>query len=101
VILSAEDAPTFALWYGIYGLKRRADLTPVNVRLYAFPWYRQTLASHHPELFISADAESDDLAGFVAAVAADRPLYRAGPLGMTLPGLSEESAGVLVKMTPR
>jgi hypothetical protein len=101
IILSAEDAPTFALWYGIYGLGRRPDLTPVNVRLYAFPWYRRTLASHHPQLFPPADANSDDVGAFVATVAGRLPVYRAGPLGMELPGLTEEPVGMLVKMTPQ
>jgi hypothetical protein len=100
VILVEEDARTFALWYGIYGLRRRPDLTPVNVRLYAFPWYRHTLASHHPQVLPPSGVDAADEKAFVADVVGRLPVYRAGPLSMTLPGLVEQPGGELVKMMP-
>ncbi len=95
-----EDARTFALWYGIYGLHRRPDLTPVNLRLYAFPWYRRTLASHHPQVLSPEDVDALDADAFIADVAGRLPVYRAGPIEANAPGLIEEPVGVLVKMTP-
>jgi len=100
VILLEEDARTFALWYGIYGLRRRPDLTPVNVRLYAFPWYRRTLASHHPQVLPPSGADAADEEAFIADVVGRLPVYRAGPLSMTLPGLVERPVGELVKIMP-
>jgi hypothetical protein len=100
VILAGEDAETFALWYGIYGLGRRPDLTPVNVRLYAFPWYRQTLASHHPEI-ASAVENATDIDALVTELAQRLPIYRAGPVELEVPGLREQPEGALVRMTPR
>jgi len=100
VILVEEDARTFALWYGIYGLRRRPDLTPVNVRLYAFPWYRRTLASHRPQVLPPSGADAADEEAFIADVVGRLPVYRAGPLSMTLPGLVERPVGELVKIMP-
>ncbi len=101
VILVEEDARTFALWYGIYGLQRRPDLTPVNVRLYAFPWYRRTLASHHPGVLPPVGLDAPDVDAFVADVANRLPVYRAGPIDINAPDLIEEPVGALVKMTPQ
>jgi hypothetical protein len=39
VLLSQEDAHTFALWYGQYALGMRADVTTVDLGLMAHGWY--------------------------------------------------------------
>ena len=102
VILTATDEPTFALWYARYGLGLRPDLTPINVNLYVYPWYQATLATTHPFLVaISGDSDLPTLDRLVAAVAAERPLYRAEPLNLIFAGFVEKPAGVLVRMTPR
>ena len=74
VILTATDRPTFALWYAVYGLRRRPDLVPLNVNLYGYDWYRATLAGHHPALFqgIAGDAPLETV---VLSAAARGPLY--------------------------
>jgi len=102
VILTATDEPTFALWYARYGLGLRPDLTPINVNLYAYPWYQATLVETHPFLAtVSGDPDLPTLDRLVADLAIVRPLYRAEPLAILLEGFAEKSAGVLVKMTPR
>jgi hypothetical protein len=101
VILVEDDERTFALWYGIYGLHSRPDLTPVNIRLYAFPWYRRTLASHHPHVLPLSSVDSEDVDAFIEDVASRLPVYRAGNIGVDTSGLVEEPVGVLVKMTPQ
>ncbi len=99
VLLTSGDARTFALWYAIYGRQRRPDLTPVNVRLYAFPWYRKTLDSYHPQL-AAADLDAPDVAAFVTAIAQSMPVYRIESLGMDLPDLSEQGSGILIRLAP-
>jgi hypothetical protein len=101
VIFVEEDARTFALWYGIYGLQRRSDLTPVNLRLYAFPWYRRILASHHPQVLPPESVDAMDANSFVAELAGRLPVYRAGSIEAGLTGLAEQRAGALVKLTPQ
>jgi hypothetical protein len=99
VILTAGDGPTFALWYARYGLGQRPDLTPVNVNLYAYPWYRKTLESVHPSLVEAAGGDGLPLLDQLAVqVAMRRPLYRGEPLNVVLPGLSERPVGVLVRL---
>jgi hypothetical protein len=102
VILTASDEPTFALWYAIYGLGRRPDLIPLNVNLYAYPWYQETLAARHPFLVeATGDPNLPLLDQLVAAVAGRRPLYRAEPLNVVLTGYSEQAEGGLVRMMTR
>jgi hypothetical protein len=100
VLLTSGDSRTFALWYAIYGRRQRPDLTPVNVRLYAFPWYRQSLASHHPSVAAWV-AESPDVAAFVLAATRNAPVYRVEALAMDLPGLAETGSGPLIRLTPQ
>jgi hypothetical protein len=101
IILVAQDEPTFALWYGIYGLRLRPDVTPLNVNLYGFSWYRATLAHHHPTVMALDPADVDALLTQLAHGPSARPLYRAGDLGLTLLGYDEHPAGALVKLIPR
>lgn len=53
VILVEDDAATFALWYGRYGLNVRPDTAIVNPNLLAFDWYRRTLQATHPRLLLA------------------------------------------------
>ncbi len=93
VILTATDRPTFALWYAVYGLGQRRDITPLNVSLYEYGWYRATLAQHHPALFAGL-AEDAPLEAVVQAAAARFPLYAAEPL----PGLAEAGGAPLTRL---
>jgi len=56
IVLSDGDKQTFALWYLRYGLGRRRDVMVLDRRLLALNWYRDDLASQHPELAMLADA---------------------------------------------
>ena len=102
VILTATDGPTFALWYAIYGLRLRPDVTPLNVNLFGFAWYRVSLRSHHPAGLadIGADGAAPDLASSIERAAVQRPFYRAEPLGLALSGMREAPAGVLTRILP-
>jgi hypothetical protein len=99
VILTATDDPTFALWYAIYGLGQRADVTPMNVNLYMFGWYRRSLANRHPDLVEAmGGVDRPQLGHFLTEVAASRPLYRAEPLSIAQSEFTEEPAGSLVRL---
>jgi hypothetical protein len=98
IVLTATDGPTFLLWYLRYGLAQREDLTPVNVALLGYAWYRATLQAHHPAALGGIDLAADP-AAWLPDVAARRPVYRAEALGLTL-GLAEEPGPTLVRLRP-
>ncbi len=47
ILLTAQDAHTFTLWYYRYVLKQRSDVTIVDQRMLDMPWYRAVLAREH------------------------------------------------------
>ena len=102
LILTSGDGPTFALWYAVYGLGLRPDVAPINVNLIAFDWYRRALAGRHPDLAAGLSvfdpAQPAGLAASLAGLAARRPLYRAEPLTVPLPGYAERPEGSLVRL---
>ena len=102
IILTSGDGPTFALWYAVYGLGLRPDVAPINVNLVAFDWYRRALAGRHPDLAAGLSvfdpAQPAGLAASLATLAAQRPLYRAEPLTVPLPGYAERPAGSLIRL---
>ncbi len=100
MILTSSDGPTFALWYAVYGLGQRPDVAPVNVNLVSFDWYRRALAERHPD-FAAALSTFDPAQqeASLAALAAQRPLYRAETLSIPLPGYDERPEGSLVRLT--
>lgn len=102
VILTATDGPTFALWYAIYGLGQRPDVTPLNVSLFGFEWYRLTLHAHHLDALMGTDmcGATPDLVQLVTWRVAERPFYRAEPLPVALPGTRELPLGTLVRILP-
>ncbi|MGQ9491612.1 MAG: protein O-mannosyl-transferase family [Anaerolineae bacterium] len=100
LILVATDRPTFALWYAIYGLGQRRDIIPLNVHLYGFEWYRMNLHRHHPDLTPDSDVCTaiTPLEQLVEQALAGRPVYRAEPIDVPLPGTRETRAGVLIRI---
>ena len=100
LILTSGDGPTFALWYAVYGLGQRPDVAPINVNLVAFDWYRRALAGRHPDLAagLSVFDPAQPDGGSLAALAAQRPLYRAETLTVPLPGYAERPEGSLVRL---
>jgi hypothetical protein len=102
VILTSGDRTTFALWYALYGLKLRPDLTPLNINLYAYPWYQRALVNHHSTLAISAhDGELPSLAQLLTKVSREHPLYRAEPLELDFAIAAEHPTGALVRIEPK
>jgi hypothetical protein len=99
IILTSGDRTTFALWYALYGLKLRPDLTPVNVSLYAYPWYQRALVGHHSILAGYAhDGALPSLEQLVTDAGKERPIYRAEPIDLDIAVAAERPAGVLVEM---
>ena len=100
ILLTSGDGATFALWYAVYGLGQRPDVAPVNVNLLAFDWYRRALAERHPD-FAGALHTYDPARreAALAALAAQRPLYRAEALSVPLFGFDEQPEGALVRLT--
>jgi hypothetical protein len=101
VILTTSDRTTFALWYAIYGLKLRPDLTPVNISLYAYPWYQRALVDHHAILTSNAsEGRLPPLAQLVTALGREGPIYRAEAMDLGFAITSERPAGTLVRIMP-
>jgi Protein O-mannosyl-transferase TMEM260-like len=99
IILTSGDRTTFALWYALYGLKLRPDLTPVNVSLYAYPWYQRALVDHHSTLTRYArDGALPSLEQLVTDAGKERPIYRAEPMVLDIAIAAEHPAGELIEI---
>ena len=96
LILTSSDRATFALWYGVYGLRRRSDLAVLNVNLHGYDWYDATFAETHAGV-LPPGARLEES---IPALAVQRPVYRADDLALDLPGIVEEQTGVLVRLRP-
>ena len=98
LILTGGDQTTFALWYGVYGLRQRDDVAILNVNLYGLDWYDETFAEIHPGVLPPAERPLEEL---IPALAAQRPVYRADDLApaLPIPGTTEERTGILVRLT--
>ena len=102
IILTAGDRTTFALWYALYGLKLRPDLTPVNIHLYSYPWYQSALVNHHPVLASRADDGAlPSLELLMTEVSRQHPLYRTEPMELDFAIAAEHPAGILVHIEPK
>jgi hypothetical protein len=79
VIIADDDAQTFALWYGCYGLARRPDVTIVNSNLLPYAWYRQTLHKTNANLRLSdrSGLPVTTLQAFVDGNLPESPIYLA------------------------
>ena len=71
----------------------------MHVKLYAFGWYRRTLASHHPGVLGTVAEDSRTLQSILTTTARERPLYRADALDVPLAGFVEHPEGSLVRMS--
>jgi hypothetical protein len=98
LIVAASDRPTFALWYYRYGLGQRSDVAIVNPNLYAFDWYRDTIAHWHPE--IMPETHSSDFEALVAANIRLRPVYAAEPSIAALTRYPMTAEGILYRLQP-
>lgn len=50
IIISDDDRYTFTLWYFIYVLGKRPDVTVLDARLLRWAWYRQNLDAFYPDV---------------------------------------------------
>lgn len=50
IVVTLEDRETFALWFGAWGSRELAGVTPINESLYQFDWYRRLQRDLHPEV---------------------------------------------------
>ncbi len=85
VLLAASDRATFALAYAVDGLGERPDLTVVNTHLYAYDWYRESLAGRAPSLSPSGSAAAMPAAVEGLAVSSRRPVLLVEPMGIWRP----------------
>lgn len=94
VILTTGDERTFALWYGVYGLRQRPDVVILNVSLYGYEWYRGTLAETDTNLLPSG-SEAPSIESLIGALVSRRRVYTAESLGLNLPDITVQPVGVL------
>ncbi len=78
LIITATDQPTFSLWYFRYGLGLRPDVAILNANLYAFDWYRETVARWHPDVvLVGGRSTPPDFSALVDENMRVRPVYLA------------------------
>lgn len=84
LVISQGDAPTFALWYGLYAEGQRPDVAVVNAPLLVYPWYRAHIRHLYPDLNV-ADPESNQIAlvsqvkDLISGALPTRPVYATDP----------------------
>lgn len=61
LILAGPDAHTFALWYYRYVEGLRPDVAVVNYAMMSFDWYRETIATYHPEVNQPSPSSSPEM----------------------------------------
>jgi hypothetical protein len=100
IIITDDDARTFALWYGRYGLALRPDVAIVNSNLLAYDWYRQILHQAHPNLLLTDQAGQPltNLSGFIELNLAHSPIYLSTTRTPPLAGYDLESSGPLQRV---
>jgi hypothetical protein len=100
VIIADDEARTFALWYGRYGLNLRPDVAIVNSHLLAYEWYRQTLHQTHPQLLLTDERGQPltTLPRLIEANLAHLPLYLAMTQPPALAGYYLEPSGPLQRV---
>ena len=96
IVVSRDDAPTFALWYGAWGSGELGDAAPglivINDWLYQFDWYQRLQGDLHP----GVPGIGDSAAAAIRANAGARPVYFAEQLD----DLAEQAGGTLVAEPP-
>ncbi|MBK8046943.1 MAG: hypothetical protein IPK16_07350 [Anaerolineales bacterium] len=67
IVVTLDDQPTFAFWYGVWGsgeiAAAKPDITPVNDSLYQFDWYRRLQGELHPDIAGANESVDAILAG--------------------------------------
>ena len=101
LIVTSGDRATFALWYRRYALGARPDVTVVNANLWAFDWYRRTLAAHHPAVaLLDGESPPSALPELIRANLRLRPVYVTEEAQGAVTGYRLEPAGPLYRCGP-
>jgi hypothetical protein len=99
LVISLEDAETFALWYGAWGSGELSEAAPglvlINYSLYQFDWYRRLLQERYPE--IVTDQPSVEV--ILAEQSAIRPIFFSEQLSY-IPAERLQPVGPLWRYTP-
>lgn len=79
IIITDDDARTFALWYLRYGQQVRPDVAIVNTNLLYYDWYRVLLEQTHPHLRLYSYTRRPllDAAKFIRFNLPNTPIYLA------------------------
>lgn len=84
LVITRGDAPTFALWYGLYAESQRPDVAVVNAPLLVYPWYRVQIRRLYPDLnVVEPESEPTPLAfqvkDLIAGALPTRAVYATDP----------------------
>jgi hypothetical protein len=84
LVVVRGDAPTFALWYGLYVEEKRPDVAVVSGPLLAYIWYREQVREQAPHLVLNepgaGEVTIDDLVrDLIASNLPARPVYATDP----------------------
>jgi hypothetical protein len=71
IVVTLNDRETFALWFGAWGNRELAGVTPINESLYQFDWYRRLQKNLYPAI-PGIDQSVDAV---IAANRGQRPIY--------------------------
>ena len=80
LVLTHGDRSTFALWYAHFGRSVRPDLAVINISLWNYSWYRQTMRQLEPAVAGAERAEGtpETLDDLIAFNRGHREVYLAG-----------------------
>lgn len=84
LVITRGDAPTFALWYGLYAEGQRPDVAVVNAPLLVYPWYRAQIRRLYPDLNVVEPANdwttpNSPIKDLIAGALPTRPVYATDP----------------------
>ncbi|MDX1520729.1 MAG: DUF2723 domain-containing protein [Anaerolineae bacterium] len=103
LIIADNDPHTFALWYGLYGLKLRPDTAVIHIDLLEYAWYQATLRENYPYLQFS-DEKGTPITSLTDVI--QRNIHRSSLYLATLDsppsldGYQLEPAGDLYRVVP-
>jgi hypothetical protein len=83
LVIVRGDAPTFALWYGLYAEEQRTDVAVVSGPLLAYIWYRDHVRHLYPQIVVNEPSGGgvtwDDLVYDLIVSNLPRPTYATDP----------------------
>jgi hypothetical protein len=100
VIIADTDAHIFSLWYVRYVEATEPEAVVVAKGLFHYQWYRDTLTTHHPEIYVPpGDGDPYTLLfAFIDANLPWRPIYMTDPDDLILDRYSHTRVGSLYRL---